>query len=358
MPDGDGCVPGVPHAFSYRERVRIENGGDPVKVIIPLAGKGTRLRPHTYVTPKPLLKVAGKPVMSYILDDLQALGVDEIIFITGYLKEVIEAYIRAEYPGFRARFVEQRVQDGTAGAVNLARPFVDEEVMIIFVDTIFDADLSLANRMTDVDGILWAKYVEDYQRFGVIVNDNEGFMRQIIEKPKEPVSKLANIGLYYIRDWQLLFEGIEEVVGKAPGPGGEYFLTDAYQYMIDHGARLKTVEVAGWYDCGKPETLLETNRHLLETGRGVRPAAPAGVTLHDPVRVAPDVRLENCQIGPNVTLGPGTVVRGSTLRDTIVGAHTEIDGSSLHDALIGDHVRIRGVQGSASLVDHSEVQGE
>jgi glucose-1-phosphate thymidylyltransferase len=329
-----------------------------VKVIIPLAGKGTRLRPHTYVTPKPLLKVAGKPVMSYILDDLQAMGVDEIIFITGYLKEAIEAYIREEYPTFKVRFVEQKVQDGTAGAVNLARPYVDDEVMIIFVDTIFDADLSLTGRLSDVDGILWAKQVEDYQRFGVIVNDEEGFMRQIVEKPSEPVSKLANIGLYYIRDWQLLFEGIEEVVRDDPGPGGEYFLTDAFQYMIDHGARLKTVEVDGWYDCGKPETLLDTNRHLLGAGRSARPAAAPGVAVHDPVRVAPDAHLEDCEIGPNVTLGPGTVVRGSTLRDTIVGASTQIEDCQLHDTLIGGHVRIGGVRGSVNLADHSEVQGE
>jgi glucose-1-phosphate thymidylyltransferase len=329
-----------------------------VKVIIPLAGKGTRLRPHTYVTPKPLLKVAGKPVMSYILDDLQALGVDEIIFITGYLKESIEAYIRQEYPGFRPRFVEQKVQDGTAGAVNLARPYVDDEVMIIFVDTIFDADLSLTSRMPDVDGILWAKQVEDYQRFGVIVNDDDGFMRRIVEKPKEPVSKLANIGLYFIRDWRLLFEGIEQVVRDDPGPGGEYFLTDAFQYMIDHGARLKTVEVDGWYDCGKPETLLETNRHLLDNGRAVSPAAAPGVTIHEPVRVAQDARLEACEIGPNVTLGPGTVVQRSTLRDTIVGAATDIEDCRLHDALIGDHVRVRGLRGSVNLGDHSQVQGE
>jgi len=329
-----------------------------VKVIIPLAGKGTRLRPLTYVRPKPLVKVAGRPVMSYILDDLEALGVDDVIFITGYLREAIEDYIRAEYPSFNARFVEQKVQDGTAGAVNLARPYVDDEVMIMFVDTLFDADFSLPARMPDVDGILWAKEVEDYQRYGVIVNDDEGFMQRIVEKPTEPVSKLANIGLYYIRDWQLLFEGIEKTVRGDPGPGGEYFLTDAFQYMIDQGARLKTAEVEGWYDCGKPETLLETNRHLLESGRGARPPAAARVTVHDPVRVEGDVRLENCEIGPNVTLGPGAVVRASTLRDAIVGGGAEIEGCDLHDALVGDHVRVRGVRGSVNLADHSEVRGE
>ncbi|OGU00799.1 MAG: hypothetical protein A2W29_01620, partial [Gemmatimonadetes bacterium RBG_16_66_8] len=236
-----------------------------MKVIIPLAGKGTRLRPHTHVTPKPLVRVGGKPVMSYILDDLKRLGVEEIVFITGYLKDTIESYIRTEYPGFRARFVEQPIQDGTAGAVHLAQPFIDEDCLIIFVDTLFDADLSLTRRLPAGDaGVIWAREVEDYQRFGVIVKDEQGYMRRIIEKPKDPVSRLANIGLYYIRDWKLLFEGIGHVMTRPPGPGGEFYLTDAFQYMIDRGARIRVAEVEGWYDCGQMETLIDTNRHVLE----------------------------------------------------------------------------------------------
>src|SRR5687768_2206411 len=141
-------------------------GGKRVKVIIPLAGKGTRLRPHTYTTPKPLLKVGGKPIMSYILDDLRELGVSEVIFVTGYLKSEVEAYIRREYPDFKAQFVEQAVQDGTAGAVKLAEPFIDEDVLIMFVDTLFDADLKVIRDLPKgLAGVIWAKEVEDYQRF-------------------------------------------------------------------------------------------------------------------------------------------------------------------------------------------------
>jgi glucose-1-phosphate thymidylyltransferase len=206
------------------------------------------------------------------------------------------------------------VQNGTAGAVNLARDFVDEDLLIIFVDTLFDADLSIVRHLPDdVAGVIWAKEVEDYQRFGVIVTDENGFMKRIIEKPTEPISKLANIGLYYIKDWKLLFEGIEHTLASPMGATGEYYLTDAFQYMIDKGAKIKAVPVEGWYDAGKPETLLETNRHVLETTRGRRPPATPGVTVHDPVHVAEGVQLSECEIGPNVTIGTGSVVSGSRL---------------------------------------------
>ncbi|HEY2163048.1 MAG TPA: nucleotidyltransferase family protein, partial [Gemmatimonadaceae bacterium] len=166
-----------------------------MKVIIPLAGKGTRLRPHTHITPKPMLKIAGKPVIDYVMEDLARLGdVTQVIYVTGHLKEKVEAYARAKY-SFDAVFIEQKVQDGTAGAVALAREYVDEPVFIIFVDTIFDADLSVVKH-TDADGIIWVKTVDDYQRFGVVVSDASGNMTKIVEKPTTPVSKRANIGLY------------------------------------------------------------------------------------------------------------------------------------------------------------------
>src|SRR5687768_13800826 len=174
-----------------------------MKVIIPLAGKGTRLRPHTHTTPKPMLKIAGKPVMAYILEELKRLGtVEQIVYITGHLKEKVEAYARKTFD-IPAVFIEQKVQDGTAGAVALAREYVDQPVLIIFVDTIFDADLSLVNTI-DADGIIWVKEVEDYQRFGVVVTDADGNMTRIVEKPSTPISKRANIGLYFIRNWKLL----------------------------------------------------------------------------------------------------------------------------------------------------------
>jgi len=190
-----------------------------VKVIIPLAGKGSRLRPHTHTVPKPMLKVAGKPVMDYVMDDVKKLGnVEQVVYITGHLKETVEAHAASAY-GIPSVFVEQKVQDGTAGAIDLARPFVDQPVLIIFVDTIFDADLAVINESDD-DGIIWTKEVEDYQRFGVVVTDANGHMTKIVEKPSEPISKRANIGLYYIRNWQLLFEGIAHTL-KQPANKGE-----------------------------------------------------------------------------------------------------------------------------------------
>jgi len=330
-----------------------------VKVIIPLAGKGTRLRPHTYVTPKPLLRVGGKPVMSYILDQLREMDIREVVFITGYLKEAIESYIRTEYPDFTATFVEQAVQNGTAGAVKLAEPHAADELLIIYVDTLFDADLAaIRDQPEDVAGVLWVKEVEDYQRFGVVVTDKDGYMKRIVEKPKDPISRLANIGLYYVRDWRLFFQGIDHALEGPKGPGDEFYITDAFQFMIDHGARLKTLPVDGWYDCGKLETLLSTNRHLLESGRAQRPTGGRNVRVHDPVRIADGVVLEDVEIGPNVTIETGCTIRGSRLRDVIVGERTQIEACDLHDAVIGNDVIIQGVRGSVSLTDHSEILGE
>lgn len=330
-----------------------------MKVVIPLAGRGTRLRPHTHVTPKPLLRVGGRPVMSYILDDLRTLGVEEIVFITGYLKEKIEAYIAAEYPDFRVHYVEQKVQDGTAGAVSLAAPHIDTDLLIIFVDTLFDADLTLVRRLReDEAGVIWAKEVEDYQRFGVIVHDDAGHMRHIIEKPQEPISKLANIGLYYIRDWRLLYEGIAETLRRSPGKSGEYYLTDAFQYMIDNGAKIRVQTVEGWYDCGQVETLLDTNRHLLEHGRGLAPEDGNNVRVEGAVRVEPGVVLDDVTLGPNVSIGKGSTVKNAVLRDVIVGENSTLENVKLHDSLLGDEVEVRNFTGRINLGDHSVVEGE
>ena len=326
-----------------------------MKVIIPLAGKGTRLRPHTHITPKPMLKIAGKPVIDYVMEDLQRLGdVEQVIYITGHLKDKVEEYARAKYP-FDAVFIEQEIQDGTAGAVALAREYVDQPVFIIFVDTIFDADLSVVKR-TDADGIIWVKEVEDYQRFGVVVADNDGNMTKIVEKPSTPISKRANIGLYYIRNWKLLYEGIDWTLGQ-PKNKGEYYLTDAFQYMIDHGAKIRVVDVHGWYDAGEQGTLLETNRTMLERGRARRPAnVDTGVKLIDPVYVEDNVTLRAATIGPNVSIGAGSTIDGSELRDTIVGSGSRITSSKLQNSLIGDAATVEGVRGEVNVSDHSVVK--
>jgi glucose-1-phosphate thymidylyltransferase len=322
-----------------------------MKVIIPLAGKGTRLRPHTHTVPKPMLRVAGKPVMDYVLDDVRKLGnVDEVIYITGHLKETVERHVKATYGDMKATFVEQVVQDGTAGAVALARDRVDAPVLIIFVDTIFDADLSVIKTSTD-DGIIWTKEVDDYQRFGVVVTDTNGHMTRIVEKPSSPISKRANIGLYYVKNWSLLFEGIDHVL-KQPTNKGEYYLTDAFQYMIDQGAKLKVLDVEGWYDAGKLDTLLDTNRVMLKKGRARHPAELAttpGVTIVEPVYIEEGVMIENSTVGPNVSIG-------ARLRDTVVGSACTITGCTLSNSMIGDHAVLETLQGETSVGDHAEVR--
>jgi glucose-1-phosphate thymidylyltransferase len=324
-----------------------------MKVIIPLAGKGTRLRPHTHLTPKPMMKVAGKPVMSYVLDELKKLGnVEQIVYITGHLKEKVEEFARSEIK-VPSVFVEQRVQDGTAGAVALAKPYVDQPVLIIFVDTIFDADLSRV-KTVDADGIIWVKEVEDYQRFGVVVTDKDGNMTKIVEKPKTPISKRANIGLYYIRNWKLLYEGIDHVL-KQPKNQGEYFLTDAFQYMIDKGAKIKVVDVEGWYDAGKIETMIETNQAMLSRGRARRPKDSGDSIIIDPVYIEDNVTLRNSKIGPNVSIGAGSVLEGVEISHSIVGSKATIRKSTLRNSLVGDDTILEGIKGEVTVGDNSEV---
>ncbi len=326
-----------------------------MKVIIPLAGKGTRLRPHTHTVPKPMLKVAGKPVMDYVMDDVAKLGnAPEAIYIPGHLKEAVEKHSRAKYK-FPGAYIEQEVQDGTAGAVDLARPRVNEPVLIIFVDTIFDADLSVINDCED-DGIIWTEEVEDYQRFGVVVTDANGHMTKIVEKPSTPISKRANIGLYYIRNWKLLYEGIAHTLAQ-PANRGEFFLTDAFQYMIEKGAKIRVIDVAGWYDAGKLDTLLDTNRKMLEKGRAYVPKSGlTNVTIIDPVRIEDGATVSDSYIGPNVVVGAGSVVTNCTLVDTIVGDKCVVKGATLTKSMLGDRVTVEAVTGTVSLGDDAEVR--
>jgi len=326
-----------------------------MQAILPLAGKGTRLRPHTHTRPKPLLRVGNRAVLDRVLDLLEQAGVDEIIGIMGHLSDQIESHLKSEHPNLGFIPVEQTRQLGTADAIRLAQPYVRGPVLIVFVDTLFRADLDIIHRRPELDGIVWAKEVEDYQRFGVIVHDDDGFMQEIIEKPELPVSKLANIGLYYIRNVDLLFEGISHVMEQPPKLG-EYFLTDAYQYMIDHGAKLLTSEVSEWWDCGKPETLLDTNLKVLNEEAAPAPDPIPGVEFIPPVCIGEGVVLENAVIGPNVSIAAGSALRRSKVQNSIIGTGTVIEDCEIEQSLIGDRVQARGLRGTASLGDDSEIQ--
>lgn len=329
-----------------------------MKAVIPLAGKGTRLRPHTHLLPKPLVRVAGRPVLAHLLDDLLSFGVTEMVFIVGHLDATIRRYMAEAYPDLLVHYAVQAVQDGTAGAVKLAQPFADGELLILFADTLFEADLSAARTLApEWSAVIWTREVEDYWKYGVVVTGRDGAMTRIVEKPREPISRLANIGLYYIRDSALLFEGIDHVLASPAGPSGEYYLTDAFQYMVDRGARIRTAPVDSWHDCGSPEGLLGTNRHLLEGGgAAVSPSARlSDCSLTEPVLVEEGVVAEGSAIGPNVTLERGASVVASRLTDTIVGAGARLEGARLEGSLVGAGAVLRGVEGRVNVSDHSVV---
>ena len=329
-----------------------------MKAVIPLAGKGTRLRPHTHVLPKPLVRVAGKPVLAHLLDDLAGFGITEMVFIVGHLDEVVRRYMKEAYPGLRVHYVVQAVQDGTAGAIKLAQPYADGELLILFADTLFEADLSPARTLSpDWGAVIWTKEVEDYHKYGIVITDRDGAMTRIVEKPKEPISRLANIGLYYVRDHALLFEGIDHVLASPPAASGEYYLTDAFQYMVDRGARIRTAPVDSWHDCGSPEGLLDTNCHLLKSGRATTApgARLADCRLTDPVRVEDGVVAEGSVLGPNVTLERGAIVVDSRLANTIVGAGARVEGARLRGSLVGAGATVLGLDGQVSVADHSVV---
>jgi len=236
------------------------------------------------------------------------------------------------------------------------------------VDTVFDADLSIVKGSND-DGIIWAKEVEDYQRFGVVVTDAKGYMTRIVEKPKQPISKLANIGLYYIRDVDALWQGIDHVLTQ-PKSKGEWYLTDAFQWMIEHGRKIRTAEVGGWYDCGAMNTTLETNAILLDRQAVTGPRAPRrtagrrtgarrldpGVKIVEPVYIEDEVIISRSTVGPHVSIETGTVIRDSMVAEAIIGRNCRIERSRLTGAILGDEVMVDGYTGSASLGSHAELR--
>jgi len=327
-----------------------------MQVIIPLAGEGTRMRPHTHTKSKPLISIAGQPGINFILDEVKKLDVSEVIFITGHLKEQVEDFIKKNY-NFKARFIEQKVKNGTAAAINLAKPYIHESVLIIFVDTIFDVDFSVIKKLKkDEDGIIWAKTVEDYKRFGVVVLDEKGYMTKIVEKPDTPISRLANIGLYYVKDYKLMFEGIKYLFDNKITGKGEYWLTDAFDYMVKKGSKIICPEVKGWFDTGKPETFLESNRELLKKPGRHREIKTENSKIIPPVHIADDVKITDSTIGPYVTVGKDSEIINSTVKDSVIGQRTKITNADIKDSIIGDECQVTGAFEHLNIGDHSVVR--
>jgi glucose-1-phosphate thymidylyltransferase len=330
-----------------------------MKIIIPMAGKGTRLRPHTHSKPKPLLHVAGKTLLQHIIDKCMEIEFSEIIFITGHLKENIESFVKEKY-SFPFRFIEQKGMNGTACAIDLAREFVDEDVLIIYADTIFETDMGMIQKVQkdeNIDGLIWAQEVEDYQRFGVMVVDKDNFLVKIVEKPKEPVSKLANIGVYYIKNFELMFAGIQHLYDNNIKLGAEYYLVDAFTYMIQHGSKILVAKVDGWYDCGAFGTLLDTNATLLKKYHAQRSVVKYS-TVIEPSFIDKNVVVENSIIGPNVSIAEGAVIRNSVIRNSIVDENALVENIVLTDSTIGSNTKLRSKSKKLHIGDSSEMDYE
>ncbi|MDW8054683.1 MAG: sugar phosphate nucleotidyltransferase [Anaerolineae bacterium] len=332
-----------------------------MNVIIPLAGFGTRLRPHTYSKPKPLVSVAGKPVLGHILDRvLSAVSVDQFVFVVGYLGEQIEQYVRANYPHLRGAYVEQKELNGQAPAILLARGLVHGPTLIIFVDTLADADLQALERESS-DGVIFVKEVDDPRRFGVVQLDAQGYIARFIEKPSTFENRLAVIGMYYVRDADALMDACATLIERGIKIKNEYFLADAFNIMIERGAKLRPQTVNVWLDCGTAQAVLETNRYLLAHGHDNSALwrGRAGVVVVPPVNIHPSAHIVNSVIGPNASIGEGCHIEHSVIRESVVESGAQVIDHVMANSLIGrDAVLIgrprRFNVGDSSVVDFDE----
>ncbi len=312
-----------------------------MKVIIPLAGLGTRLRPHTYTKPKPLINIAGKPMLAYILDKFRGIDVEEFIFVVGYLGDQIEKYVSQQY-GFKARYVVQHEMQGQAHALWLCRDHVNGPVFMVFGDTYFEADLSDVTGAPQ-DSIAYVREVPDPRRFGVAIVGEDGYVTKFVEKPASMDDRLAVIGMYYFTDGPALMDACGELMDKRIQTKGEYFLTDAINLMIPKGARFVTRPVIEWRDTGKPETVLDTNRYLLDHGSdNSAQHAGDGCVIIPPVNIHPSAKLEHSVIGPYVTIGQDVRVTRSIIRNSIIDAGAIIEESTMDQSLIGKEAVVTG----------------
>lgn len=328
-----------------------------MKAIIPVAGAGVNLRPHTYTQPKPLIPVAGKPIISFIIDQLLEAGIEEFIFVLGYLGEKIKIYLEENYPDLSKSYVVQDQRKGLGHAILMTSSEIkhDEEIVILLGDTIIEMDMK---EFLDLEGsVLAIQKVKDPRQFGVVETEETGLAIRVIEKPAIPKSNNAIVGLYKINRVDLLISCLLEVEKQAEKEGAEIHLTNGLMEMINQGVKFQTYQVSHWYDCGKKEILLETNKVLLKK-------RASDVSTHfvyeDSIIIPPVIYGNSCTfknaiVGPNVALGDNVTIENSLIADSILGDYVQIKGAVLKESVIGNDAVIKGLSQSLNIGDNNEI---
>lgn len=312
-----------------------------MKVIIPAAGEGTRLRPHTITKPKPILPIAGATIIDFIMTEISSIeDLDEVIFIVGYLKNDMIEYLTNKYKNIKLTFVEQEEYKGLAHAVYLTKEHIndDDKIFIILGDTIFK--LNLSNIVSKNENSLGVCEVDNPSRFGIAILNENGIITKLIEKPQEPISNLALTGMYNIFNTKELFEAIEYIMKNNIKTKNEYQLTDALEYMIKKGIVFKTFKLDGWYDCGEKSTMIETNRTIIKheiLSKGIKDTA-----IIPPVFIDKDVKIENSVIGPYVHIGRNSKIENSILKNCIIFEEVNISNAFMDNSIISEKATYKG----------------
>jgi glucose-1-phosphate thymidylyltransferase len=320
---------------------------DTLKVFIPMGGWGTRMRPHTWSKPKPLVSVAGKSTLEHLLqmfDSLPDPSHTEFIFIVGpYLGEMqIPPFVKEHYPNLNAHYVVQSEMKGQSHALWLAREHMHGPMIMCFSDTLIETDFSFL-AAEQADGVAWVMPVPDPRRFGVAELDPQGWVRRLIEKPQSMENNLAVVGCYYLNKAEALLQAIETQMQRGVSLRNEYFLTDAISIMIEGGARMRTQQISTWLDTGTIEATLDTNRILLDKqASNVGTFKRSTVQIVDPVAIHPSAEISDSIIGPHASIGANCQIQNSRIEDSIVEANAEITDAALTRSLIGTRAKVRG----------------
>ncbi len=328
-----------------------------MKVIIPIAGVGLRMRPMTLNTPKCLLPIAGSTIIGHILAKLENLNISEYIFVIGYLGKNVESHIKTEYPDLPAKFIWQNEPQGLGEAISLCKDFLTdtEPVLIILGDTLFEADFSSLKSLSG--NVLYVREIEDPKRFGVVKTDDSGKVALLVEKPQEFVSNKALVGIYAISNTVELKNSLNHLISNNIKTRGEFQLTDALQNMLKNGCEFTTASITEWLDCGTPEILLESNRHLLKTAspeESLESRFP-DCKFEYPCFVGSQTELSNCRIGPFVNIGKNCKIKGTAIENSIIPNGTTLLNSSIRNSILGESSFINNFSGSLYTGNYSAV---